>query len=294
MSRRLLLGLCVLAVCAVLAGCSAPGSLTLSAVNDTELGENATRSISPGSTNENTFTRIVTGAVENGSVTATSAYDPPVDPDGLPVAVDGRVYELTATPISNETHTRASIEIDYNASDTTGITAAYDTLSAADQRVLQPLLPPQTDRRVPGPDFGAGDRYTPAERNASVLLSSHPEIIVYDGERYPITIETRPAAVTTYEYTATELAQNYTTYGQQLREEYAITLRGLSDGERTLLDEARTGGYYAESTDDAAFNSLRTRLRSQPAVTEDASHGRWVVRYKGTIYWAVLHDDGFA
>lgn len=293
MSRRLLLGLCLLAACAALTGCSAPGSLTLSPVTDTELAENATRDLPTGDERENEFARVVRTAVENGSATATGV-SPPIDPDGLPVVVDGRVYDLAAEPITDRTETRVSVEIDYNATDTAGEAVAYDELSSADRALLEPLLPPRTDRRVPGPDLGAGARYTDAERAASALAGEERhDVVVYDGRRYPIVVETRPVTITVYRYTAEEIAANLTDYGRTLREEKAFTLRGLSDAERTVVEEARSGGYYADSSDDTAFERIRSRFRSRPAVIADEYHGRWVVRYDGVVYWATLHDGGF-
>ncbi len=295
-NARALLALCALALLVSLGGCSAAGSLDMTAVNDTQLAEQASRDLprvddesgeDPGAD----YRAVVQGAVRNGSATQNGT-SPMVDTEGLPFAVDGAYYDLSVEPVGNHSELLVDVKIDYNGT-TDGPAVAYEDLSPADKALLDTLLQAEHEDQGEGYDFGAGARYTDAEANASVLLAGDYAAVRYRGERYPIAVDSRPVTVTTYRYTAEQVAPNAEAYAQSLRETYQFTLSGLSTEERKVVDEAIRGTYYAESTDDSAFQSVLQRFRSHDAVRSDEYSGSWVVRYDGDLYWAELHYGGF-
>lgn len=294
-TRRALRALCALALLLPVAGCSAAGSLDMTAVNDTELAAEASRSLPAGDDPGAVARReLVRGAVVNGSATANDT-SPPVDPDGFPFAVDGAYYDLSAEPVGTHDEWRVSAEVDYNGS-ADGPAVAYGDLPPADRALVDALLPPKYDRRTEGYDFGSSARYTDAEAESSALLSGEYVAVRYGGERYPVAVDRRRVTVTTYRYTATEAAPNADAYAESLREGYlfALPASNLSSAERGVVSEAVDGGYYAESTSDDAFRAVMERFRDHEAVRSDEYAGSWVVRYDGTTYWADLRYDRFA
>ncbi|QLG29179.1 hypothetical protein HUG10_17310 [Halorarum halophilum] len=293
MHPRVPLLLLALALLVPLAGCSAAGSLDMTAVNDVELAEHASRSLPTTEDPEVAERRaLVLGATRNGSATGNGT-SPPVDPDGLPFAVGGAYYDLSAEAVGNHTETRVNIEVDYNGT-VEGDAVAYEDLPPADRELVDAVLPPRYDGRTEGYDMGASARYTDDEIAASVLLEGDYDAIMFDGERYPVSVrDDGQVTVTEYRYTATEVASSASAYAADLRESKLFTLSGLSDAEREVVTGAVEETYYAESTDDEAFRSVLGRFWSQEAVRSDEYSGSWVVRYEGTVYWADVHYDGF-
>lgn len=292
MRRRQVLATGALLLAGPLAGCADPaGVLELVAVDDAELAERASRS---GAGLPEERGRVVREAVENGSGTIEDTY-PPVE-DGLPVALDGRYYDLDWTVVEERTVTLYDVEIDYDPADTDGSSVGFDELPAVDRDALGGLVPPRTDRRVEGTDLGAGVRYSPAEAEASVLVPEQQyEFVVHDGTRYRLeTDDGRDVTVQTFEYTAREVASSAEAYAAHLRARYLFELSGLSDAEREVVEEAIDGGYYAGDDGDDAFRSVTERTRSHDAVRADEYDGEWLLRYDGTVYWADLYLGQFA
>ena len=292
---RVLRALCALALLLPVAGCSAAGSLDMTAVNDTELAAEASRSL-PASDDPGAVARreLVRGAVVNGSATAndTSA---PVDPEGFPFAIDGAYYDLSAEPVGNHSGWQVSAKVDYNGS-AEGPAVAYGDLPPADRALVDALLPPKYDRRTEGYDFGSSARYTDAEAESSALLSGEYVAVRYGGERYPVAVDRRRVTVTTYRYAAIRVAPSADAYAASLRESYLFVLPAadLSSAEREVIAGATEATYYAESTDDGGFESVLGWFRAHEAVRSDEYAGSWIVRYDGTVYWADLRYDGFA
>lgn len=286
---RSVLALLGLACLLLLAGCSAPGSISLEPVTDEELADEASRLLpSHGAAEERALVR---GAVENGSATV-EGRDEPVETAGPPFAVDGAYYDLSVDVVDRHTQVQVDLRVDYNGS-VDGRAVAYADLSAADRALVDAVLPPRDDRRSEGSDRGVVDSYTRDEAAESVLLAGDYAAIRYEGERYPIDVDDREHEVRTYRYTAEAVAPDAATYAESLRERYAFTLPGLSEAERSVVAEATNGSYYAED-DDEAFRSVLERFRGHEAVFEDEYHGEWVVRYRGTVYWAELKYGGYA
>ncbi|MFB6137019.1 MAG: hypothetical protein ABEJ42_01585 [Halobacteriaceae archaeon] len=307
MDRRRALGLCALVGLALLAGCSAAGSIDLREGDDATLAAGASRSFGAGDGPPTDADRapsaVVAAAVANGSTTVNGT-DPPVT-EGLPIEHAGAYFDLTWTVVDRRPATMVDVGVDYNASRTTGADGttgggdaiAYEDLPAPDREALAGLFPPPPEPpRTRGVDFGVGAVYTDAELNRSVLAPTQTvDAVVYGGTRYPIeTRGTRQVTAKTYRYTADRVAPNASAYAAHLRERYLFTLSNLTDAERSVLEEAATSGsYYADSPDDAAFESVLERFRAHRAVVETESSGTWIVRYDGQVYLAQLDYGGF-
>lgn len=295
-SRRRLLPLVGLLLLVLLAGCSAPGSLTMGPVTDAELVDRASRSLerSAPPSEDDPEARMLRTALENGSATIESP-NPPVR-EGLPFAHDGAYYDLSWAVVDERTVTSVSLLVDYNASDPDGERIAYEDLPAADRRALDALLPPRDDRRVEGYDLGASSRYNDSELERSVLVSERDTVVVFQGDAYPVRFDgTSETTVETYRYTATKVADSSDEYARDLKEEHLFTLSGLSEAERSVVDEAiGEGSYYAEDEDDEAFRSVVERFRRHEPIRGGEDHGEWLVSYGGETYWANLEYYGFA
>lgn len=291
--RRHLLVLMALLPLVFLAGCSAAGSISMDPVSNAELAEHASRNASATDVDPDAESRMIRGAIDNGSATI-EGRDPPVE-TGLPFAHRGAYYDLSWSVMGQRHATSVDITIDYNASNVSADRIAYDALPAPDQRALDGLLPPRHDRRVDGPDLGTGAMYTDAELERSVLVPTQRyDAVVYDSEVYPIHVDdTRGVTLNTYRYTSTLVADDSESYARGLKEEYLFPLADLNDTERDIVSEATNGSYYAKDTDDSAFRSVLERFRAHDAVQRGEMHGSWVVRYDGRVYWADLHYGQF-
>lgn len=289
--REVLAGGAVLLV-APFAGCADPaGALHLSAVDDAELAEEASRDTTGLSDDRR---EAVRGAVEDGSGTVEGTR-PPID-DGLPFAYDGRYYDLSWSVVDERTVTQYSIEIDYDPEDATGSSVAFEDLPEVDRRALDDVLPPPDDGRTDGPDLGVSARYTDAEAEESVLVPEQEyELLVHDGNEYRLRADDgRDVTVNTYEYTAEEVAGSAEAYAEQLRNRYLFELSGLSESERGVVQEAIDEGYYAESSSDDDFRAVAERIRSHDAIESNEYDGTYLLRYDGTVYWADLYLGQFA
>ena len=290
-----LLPLGALLALVLLAGCSAPGSISMDPVSDADIVEQASRSLarSYAPAEDDEEARMLRTAIENGSATIDSP-SPPVR-EGLPFEYEGAFYDLTWTVVDERTVSSVSLLVDYNASNPEGEQIAYEDLPAADRRAVDALLPPRDDRRVEGYELGASTRYNDSELERSVLVSHEPTVVVYEGEAYPVKFDgTSEMTVHTYRYSAAKIADSDGEYARDLKDEYLFSLDGLTDAERAVVDEAiEEGSYYAEDDDDQAFRSVLEAFRRHEAVASEEAHGEWLVRYDGEVYWADLWYDGF-
>lgn len=289
--HRALVAGCLLLLVA-LAGCSAAGSLDMQRVSDdATLAERASR---PATLPEEGPTRdraVVVRAVENGSTTAQSR-GPLVEP-GLPFAHDGGYYNVSWTALDREPGATVEVAIDYDGNASGNDTVAYADLPARDRATVDSLLPPRTDRRSEGYDFGVVATYNETERDRSVLLSGEYGAVRYDGTTYRIDVEDpETVTVTTYRYTATEVAASPTEYAGHLRERYLFTLSGLSENERAVVEEAIEDTYYADTDSDEAFRSVLETVRQHEAIQQNEYRGTWLVRYEGDVYLVDLSYEG--
>jgi predicted small lipoprotein YifL len=289
---RLVVAFAALAALVALSGCSAAGSLSLDPVDgDTQIADEATRDLSQvappdaeGNETRDALARLTTET----SVVIDNRTRPPADPE-RPLLIDGAVYDLNWTVVAERQVPSATVEVDYNATDTGAETVRFADLPPEDRRALDGLLR-ETDRRVEGPEVGGSALY---ERPAESVLLGTETLVVRGGQEYLVTAERQGTrTVSDYRYTATRLG-GAAEYGERLRSEYTFALGTVSDGERSILREAVGGNYYAESDSDEAFARLLDRFRAHEAVVERDVSGAWLVRWDGRIYYAELRYGGF-
>ncbi len=285
------LGLLVLVA---LAGCSATGSLSMKTADDAEIAEAASRPAvvdSPAPDDR----EVVREAIKDGSGTAM-ATDPPVQ-RGLPLAYEGSYYEVDWNVTGSERGTAFVVGVDLNGTAPAGETVGFEKLSEHDRRLLGNLLTGMSERESqlrPGPEVGIPEEYTTAETNESVLLSGEYSAVRHNGTVYPFVLEERrEVTLTRYRYTVSRVADTTTAYAQQLRDEHLFRLSELSEAERSVVNEAIDGIYYAEDTDDESFRSIMNQFSAESAIEADSYDGTWLVRYDGKVYTAELSYGGF-
>ncbi|QLH83917.1 hypothetical protein [Halosimplex pelagicum] len=289
MRRRTVLALALVTLLAGLSGCSAAGSLSLTPVDDRALAEEASHP-APTDAPPDDDERVVQRAIENGTATAVGDH-PPVD-ERLPFRHDGRFYAVEHAENGTASGYDVGIRIDFNASSVDGTVVDYEELPAVDRETLEFVLsqgPPDEDGLEPGYDFGVGATYTESDAESSVLVPTQEyDAVRYEGEAYPIDVEAERTELTVYRYEASEVAESHEAYAESLRDRYEFELSGLSDTERTVVEDALNGTNYIEDSDNEAFDSLVDRFRAQEAVEETDYRGSYVVRYDGRLYWAEM------
>jgi len=297
--RRTLVALALLAM-AALAGCAEPaGTLRIEPVNDTELAELASHptnasDVPPDAYHEIRERGIARRAIENGSVSVTTVR-PPIDA-AKPYEYRGAYYDLSYEQVGAQPGVETEVEIDYNETEPEGPRVAFSELSAADREKLGPTL--DTDPRVfrSGAEIGARVTYAePAAANSTLLShAGGPVVVVHESEEYALTVaETRDTTLEIYRYEATQRAGSAEAYAEDLRDEYAFTLSGLSDAEASIVEEALDGSYYADDTDDEGFAALVDRFRDRDGIRKDEYSGDFLVRYEGGLYWVEMDYGAF-
>lgn len=297
MNRQVLGRVLVVALLAAFAGCSAAGSLSMEPVeSDEQLGEMASTPPEQAGYPEEDVRRTVHEAVENGTATVNGT-EPPID-DGVVISYDGGYYDLSQTVVDSHTKREVVVEIDVNATEVSGSTIQFDDLPAQDRQVVQELLDrtQREDHRLEdGYDIGTVEIYGERDVEESVLAGGQEyDAVVHEGTAYPVNVK-RSSAVTvnSYEYTATELAGSTEAYADLLRETAVVSLDSLPDDQADIVEEAANGSYYAEDTDDDAFDALVDRFLEQTAVERTEYDAAWLVEYEGQLYVAELEYDRF-
>jgi len=293
MNRRFVFGLALVALLAVTAGCSADGSLSMEPVDDRELAEEASMELpeEPDAGDE----ALIARAIENGTATVVEQRPPVVEQ--TPFRYEGRFYAVNHTEVGTESGHEVDVRIDFNASSVEGEVVDYEDLPAVDRRLLADVLERSNvpdERLQPGYDFGTGEIYTETEGESSVFVGEPTvDAVRYEGEAYPVEVDVEATTLTVYRYEATTVAESPESYANQLREQYAFTLSGLSEAEESVVAEARNGTFYAENEDNEGFASLVSRFRDRQAVEETDYDGSYVVRYDGQLYWIEMNYGSY-
>jgi len=293
MDRRTLLGFVLVAVLAATAGCSGEGSISMDPVNDSSLAEQASddlTTISPGQDRA-----LVGDVIENGTGTAVDVR-PPVDRQA-PFASGGSFYDISYTEAGTQQGYAVELLVDYNGSADGGEVVDYDDLSAVDRTAVEGVLAmpdPPEERLEPGFDAGTTAVYTENQANASVLTTDQTyDAVRYEGETYPVGVQTTPETLTVYEYESTAVAESPGEYASMVREQYEFELSGLSEAERNVLEDAVGDTNYIDESDNDGFDALVDRFRTHRAFEEDGNVGEYVVRYDGQVYWTEVNYGSY-
>ena len=224
---------------------------------------------------------VTADAVANGSTTRRGRSE--LFDRTSTVRLNNSFYEMNETRLSSSEVTVYEVLLDVNPEKTTAEVGAiaYEELPETDRRRLDGILseePPQTDGYDVGVSYGSAAEVG----DDSVFVPERQyDILVYEGDRYRVAVDSRTAAEAEYRYTATEVAPTVEAFADQVREQYLFTLAGLSDAERDVVEEAINDGYY-EETD--AFRSVAERIRSHEGIEVHDFYGTWLIEYEGEEY----------
>ncbi len=277
--RFLASGTAILGV--ALAGCAHPDVvLDFEAASAEDVADEVSVAPEPGSEEHD----VVTAAIENGSTTRTGRRE--LFDRTSAVRIDDSFYEVSETRIATGEATVYEILIDFDPADATASLGEIDyaDLPAIDRERLDT---PVTDEDPPsGEGFDVGVSYGTAEEvgSDSVFVPDQQyDVLVYEGDRYRVEVESRTTEEAEYRYEATEVADSVEGYADQVRDRYLFTLSGLSEAEREVVREAIDGAYF-EDTD--AFQSVVERLREHDGIDVQEFYGTWLLAYEGAEYLA--------
>lgn len=279
MQRRQFLASATALVSVPLAGCGHPSViLEMDGATAEDIAEEV--SMTPDSGSEE-YTLIST-AIENGSATREGQYEL-FDRIDI-VRINGSFYEVSETRLRSSEVTVYEVLIDFNPDDSTSRVGEieYGNLPEVDRQRLDPVIsdddPPTQDRYDVGVDYGSAEEVG----NESVFVPERQyDIVIYNGNRYRVAVNSRTAPEATYRYEVTEVASGVESFADQVREEYLFTLTDLSEAEREVVEEAIDGGYYEESD---AFRSVIDRIREHDGITVEDFYGTWLIEYERVEY----------
>jgi len=278
MRRRELLAVGTAALSVPLAGCVHPEViLTMDEATADTIADRV--SLHPDPDDEE-YT-VVTAAVDNGSTTRRGRSE--LFDRTSTVRLNETFYDVSETRLSSSEVTVYEVLLDLNPENTTADLGAidYEELPEPDRQRLDGILseePPQNDGYDVGVSYGSAEEVG----NDSVFVPERQyDILIYEGDRYRVAVDSRTAPEAEYRYTATEVAPSVEAFADQVRDRYLFTLAGLSEAEREVVEEAIDGGYYEDSD---AFQSVAERIRSHEGIEVEDFYGTWLVEYEGSEY----------
>jgi hypothetical protein len=264
-----------------LAGCGHPAVvLDMTEATDDDIASEVSMTAEPGSEEY----RAVTSASENGSSTRRGRYE--LFDRTNTVRINESVYSVTETRLESSEVTVYEVLVDFDPENTTPDLGAidYDDLPATDRERLDPLFREAAPPDNEGYDVGVGYGSAAEVGNDSVFVPERQyDVIVRNGTRYRVAVDSRTASEATYRYEVTEVADSLGAYADQIRERYRFELTGLSEAERRVVDQAIDGAYFEEND---AFRSVVDRLRDHDGLSVDDFYGTWLLEYEGVEYLA--------
>lgn len=261
------------------AGCGHPPVvLDMDSATAEDISNQVSITVDPGSEEF----RLVRSAIENGSATRKGRSE--LFYDYRTVRFEGAFYDVSETQLGRNEVTVYELLVDFDPADATPEIGEvrFDALPEADQRRLGPIFSEESRPTQDGYDMGIG--YGTAEEvgNESVFVPEREyDIVVHEGNRYQVAVDSRTATESEYRYTVTEVAADVETFADKVREQYLFTLEGLSDDERRVVEAAIDNGYFQE---DEAFRSVVDRLRAHEAIELHDFYGTWLLEYERIEY----------
>lgn len=159
---------------------------------------------------------------------------------------------------------------------------AYEDLPETDRQRLEGILshddPPGGDGYDLGVSYGTAEEFG---EDSVFVPDRQYDVLVYDGERYRVAVESRTASEAEYRYEVREVAASVEAFADQVRDAFLFTLAGLSAAEREVVEAAIDGGYFE---DDDAFRSVVKELRDHEGIAVEDSYGTWLLAYEGVGY----------
>lgn len=225
---------------------------------------------------------LVTSAIENGSARRTGSFELFDRTDT--VEVNDTFYEVSETKLDSTEQKRYEVYLDVEPEDQTPERGeiAFEDLPAVDRERLEPVL---AENPTPGGNgYEISVKYGTAKAvgDESVFVPQRQyDILVHEGTRYGIAVDSRTVSEATYQYEVTNVAADTEAFAERIRDRYLFALTGLSEAEREVVTEAIDSGYYE---DTEAFRSVIDRLRDHDGLETEGSYGRWLVEYEGVAY----------
>ncbi|PCR91316.1 hypothetical protein [Natrinema ejinorense] len=279
MRRRQFLASGTALLTVALAGCGHPPVvLDMDEATTDDIANEVSMTVEPDSEEYS----VVSSARENGSATRRGRSE--LFDRTETVRVDDSFYDVSETRLGSNEETVYELRIDFDPADSTPERGEieYGDLPEADRQRLDRLFSEDDPPTQDGDDIGV--EYGTAEEvgNGSVFVPE-PEydIVIHDGDRSRVTVDSRTATEAEYRYEVTEVASDVDTFADQVREQYLFTLEGLSDAERAVVEEAIDGGYFE---DDDAFRSVVDRIREHEGIDVEDFYGTWLLEYEGVAY----------
>lgn len=283
MRRRQVLASGTALLSVALAGCGHPSVvLDFEEATSDDIADSVSTTAEPGSEEYD----VVTAARDDGSATRRGRYELFDRTDT--VRADGAFYEVTETRTASREVTVYEVLVDVDPENSTPEIGeiAYEDLPETDRRRLDDVVSQSDLPTGDGYDVGVG--YGSAEEvgnDSAFVPERRYDVIVVDGERYRVGVESRTATEVEYRYEVTAVADDVESFADRVRDRYLFALSGLSEAERAVVEEAIDGAYFE---DDDAFRSVVDRIRAHDGVDVDDFYGTWLLAYEGTDYLAYV------
>ena len=261
-----------------LAGCAHP-SVVLD-LNEATLGD-IVDEVSTTAAARSPEYAVVADALENGS--ATRREQGQLFDQEDTVRFEGAFYDVSATRLGSNEVTVYEVLVDLDPADTTPELGeiAYGDLPTVDREHLDSVVSGD-HRGQEGVDVGVVYGTATEVGDESVFVPDQQyDVVVHEGDRLRISVESRTATETEFRYEVSAVAPDAETFADQVREQYLFTLSGLSDAEREVVEGAIDGSHF-EDTD--AFRSVVDRIRDHEGIDVTDSYGTWLLAYEGVEY----------
>ncbi len=279
MRRRQFLASGTALLSVALAGCGHPSVvLDMDEATADDVADAVSMAVESGSTEYD----LVVTARENGSATRTGRYE--LFDRTETVRIDDTFYTVSETRTASSEATVYDVTLEFAPDDSTeGLREiAFADLPEADRQRLERAVTgeqPSEDE-----EYGIGVDYGTAEEvgNESVFVPEQRyDVVVHDGDRYRVSVDSRTASQGEYRYEVSEVASGVEAFADRVRAEYLFTLAGLSEAERAVVEAAIDEGYFE---DDDAFRSVVDRIRDHDGIEVDDFYGTWLVEYETVEY----------
>jgi len=225
---------------------------------------------------------VVSSARENGTATRRGRYELFDRTDT--VRLDDAFYEVSETRLGSSEVTVYEVLVDFDPANVTPERGEieYKDLPEADRQRLDPIVSGDDPPTEDGYDVGVSYGSAAEVGNGSVFVPERQyDVLVHEGNRYRVAVNSRTASEVEYRYEVTEVASSVERFADQVREQYLFTLTGLSDAEREVVEEAIDSGYF-DDTD--AFQSVVERIREHEGISVDDFYGTWLLEYENVEY----------
>lgn len=266
-----------------LAGCGHPSVvLDMDEATADDIADTVSMAADPGSAEHD----LIVTARENGSAIRTGRYE--LFDRTETVRVDGAFYTVSETRIASSEATVYDVTLEFAPDDSTeGLReVAFADLPEADRqrlgRVITGDQPPEDEEYRIGFDYGTAEE---VGNDSAFVPERRYDLIVHDGNRYRVSVDSRTTTQAEYRYEVSEVASEVEAFADRVRAEYLFTLAGLSEAERAVVEAAIDEGYFE---DDDAFRSVVDRIRDHDGIEVDDFDGTWLVEHETVEYLAYV------